>query len=380
MITVIALSRQLTEASTLQHLAGQIGHIPYSSRPPMTWQELKRRYLAWYDACIPFLSPAFQAPFIRGYTEGIWQQPALQEVFAAMCAVEKVRMSNTAATVHQPVSSYAAHFALRETLDYQRTQLFDARRHAWTGRSALPEGMARALARTCRQIFSLTAIEDLFIRSGCEPHWYIPPFEPDPDSERINEALSWLDGITVAAPEQELVIVQGVCERILARTNLSAEGRAEMERWLVRLQHPGEPAPPTPPANPLDRYPVHPTVRRVAGPPMAEGQRGEAVLRVCAALTQAVQTAVGRPDLEGGLLMRQVFSSNAPLLRIAQDDIEQEGWMHLFSGLMMAARNPRAHGHPGDSDEASTIEWLLLASALFRALDAAAPLAPLPSA
>ena len=384
MNTVITLSRLLIEAATLQRLAGQMGHIPYPSQPPMTWQELKRRYLAWYEASIPFLPPEFQAPFIRAYAEGIWQQPALQEVFAAMLAVEKVRSSNAPRALQQPVSAYAAHFALRETLDYQRTQLFDARRGAWAGSSALPQGMAATLARICKQTLPFTSIEDLFIRSGCEPHWYIPPFQPDPDSERINEALSWLDGITVYAPEQELVIVQGVCERMLARPNLSPEGRSELEHWLAQLRHPAEATPPARLANPLDRYPVHPTVQRLAGPLMAAGQPGAALLRVCGALNQAVQAAAGRPDLDGSALMQQAFSPDAPALRLGADDAEQQGWMYLYTGLMMAVRNPRAHRHIEDSDEAAVLGWLMFASVLFGALEtaiaAAAPAPPAPPA
>jgi uncharacterized protein (TIGR02391 family) len=379
MSDVITLSRLLSEATALQRLAKRIGDTSRSSRPPLTWQEYEARYRTWYEESLSLLPPEFQTPFIRGYTEGVWHHPALRQVFVVMLAQETGSTAEVDVNIRESIRAYGAYFALQEVLEHQRDQLFYARRRVWTGVSALPKGMASAVARICKQTFYLASIEGLFIRSGCEPHWQLPPFQPDPDSERVNETLGWLDGITVYAPEREVAIIQAVCESILTRQNLTTENRVEIEGWLTQLQQPASPPAP----NPLDRYPVHPTVRRIAGPLMASGHHSDAILRVCIELNQTVQQITGS-TLDGSKLMQQVFSPNNPLLRLAQDDTEQLGWMQLFTGLIQAVRNPRAHRHVDDADEDATVRWLMFASALFGALDAAvaaaAPQPPTPPA
>jgi uncharacterized protein (TIGR02391 family) len=251
-------------------------------------------------------------------------------------------------------------------LAQQRELLFFARRRLWIDTSILPKGMRIGIAMICRRSYQLFGINDLFTRSGCEPHWYVPPFTPDPKSERMNQAFGWLDGILVYAPSQELSIAQMVCESMLAKPSIADEGREEIRGWLAQLH---QPAPTF--DNPLDRYDLHPTVRRVAGPLVAGNHLNQALLNVCIALNNAVQEKAAQPTLDGSALMQRVFSQNNPILRCAHDSTEQQGWMFLFTGAIMAIRNPRAHRLLDDLTEAEAIEWLLFLSALFRALDAA---------
>jgi hypothetical protein len=83
--------------------------------------------------------------------------------------------------------------------------------------------------------------------------------------------------------------------------------RSEIEEWLIQIQ---QPVPMI--DNPLDRYDLHPTVRRVAGPLVAGKHLNQALLTVCIALNNAVQEAATQPALDGSALMQRVFSSNKP--------------------------------------------------------------------
>jgi uncharacterized protein (TIGR02391 family) len=372
---VITLSKLLSEADSLSRTSLPVSQIDAASQA--RWQEFERRYRAWYERAVAQLPDDLRGAFTHGLTQSLFGLPALDQVFATMKRWEAESESEVAQK--PPISRWDIQQVLREALRIQREQVFFARRRAWGDRSTLPRGMHSTLANICKQIFQLPSIEEVFIRNGCESHWPIPPFQPDPRSDRVNEALSWLDGLAVYAPEREVAIVKRVCESILGRPRLTQTVRATVENLLAQLQLLEQPAAPPPP-NPLDRYPVHPTVRRIAGPLMASGHHSDAILRVCIELNQTVQKITGS-TLDGSKLMQQVFSPNNPLLRLAQDDTEQLGWMQLFTGLIQAVRNPRAHRHIDDSDEDATVRWLMFASALFGALDAAvAAAAPQPPA
>ncbi|HEU4321719.1 MAG TPA: TIGR02391 family protein [Roseiflexaceae bacterium] len=371
MNVVIELSKLLREADQLNQKAGQLSHSQGDTSSPAQWQEFEQSYRTWYEQALALLPDDLREPFVSGLMQSLFGLPALTSVFA--WKTQSQPEASTTLTQEPSLSRWDTHQVFVEAIRHQREQIFFARRRAWGDRSTLPTGMQATLANICKQIFQLQSIEEVFIRNGSESHWPIPPFQPDPRSERINEALSWLDGTAVYAPERERAIVRGVCESILARPALTKTVRATVEGLLAQLDQAAQPAPPA--SNPLDRYPVHPTVRRIAAPLMAGGHHSEAILKVCIALNLAVQAATGT-NLDGSALMQQAFSPKAPLLRLGQTEAEQQGWMHLYTGLIMALRNPRAHRHVDDTDEAATIEWLMFASALFRALDAAVVAAP----
>lgn len=76
------------------------------------------------------------------------------------------------------------------------------------------------------------------------------------------------------------------------------------------------------------------------------GHHQEAVFAACKILEQLVKDKAGRSDLHGATLMRTVFSANAPMLVFNNradraDRDEQEGFMHVFEGAVLALRNPR---------------------------------------
>ena len=117
----------------------------------------------------------------------------------------------------------------------------------------------------------------------------------------------------------------------------------------------------------------HPTVQLVTEGLFKSGYYRHAILEACLQLNTTMQQQTGRPDLDGVKLM-QALSKDPPLLRLSNNADEQLGFMWLFSGVMMALRNPNAHRISQHPSREETIEWLVCISALFRVLDKAQPL------
>jgi hypothetical protein len=67
--------------------------------------------------------------------------------------------------------------------------------------------------------------------------------------------------------------------------------------------------------------------------------------------------------------MQKVFSKNNPILKVSDNEDEQLGFMWLFSGSVMAIRNPKAHSLIEQNNPERTLEWLAFASVLFKILD-----------
>jgi uncharacterized protein (TIGR02391 family) len=121
--------------------------------------------------------------------------------------------------------------------------------------------------------------------------------------------------------------------------------------------------------------PLHPRLAAAAANLVRDGHYRNAVLDACVALVNYVKERSGRQDLDGANLMRTVFSRNNPVLAFndladqTQAD-EQEGFMHLFEGAVLALRNPRAHSLT-DDDPTQALEYLALLSLLAKRLEAA---------
>jgi uncharacterized protein (TIGR02391 family) len=100
-----------------------------------------------------------------------------------------------------------------------------------------------------------------------------------------------------------------------------------------------------------------------------------AVLDASPALEDHVKQKSRCRDRDGADLMRYVFSAKNPVIAFNgladdTDRSEQEGMMHLFEGVMLALRNPRAHTLSDDSPE-QTLEYIALMSLLAKRLEAA---------
>jgi uncharacterized protein (TIGR02391 family) len=93
---------------------------------------------------------------------------------------------------------------------------------------------------------------------------------------------------------------------------------------------------------------LHPTIEQAAGQLFRDGHYANAVENACKSLNSLVQMKSGNYTLDNTKLMSLVFSKNAPRLAFNEstghtDSDEQEGFMHLYMGVCLAFRNPRAH-------------------------------------
>lgn len=125
---------------------------------------------------------------------------------------------------------------------------------------------------------------------------------------------------------------------------------------------------------------IHSRIVGVVGGLYEDGHYANAVLDAAIALKNLVQEKSARHDLEGAPLMRTVFSPNSPLLAFNNlsdqiDRDEQEGMMHLYEGVMLGVRNPRAHDL-FDHDPQRALEYIVLISLLAKRVEEARKTAP----
>ncbi len=123
-------------------------------------------------------------------------------------------------------------------------------------------------------------------------------------------------------------------------------------------------------AAPLAGLDLHPRVRLASGRLFRDGDYRLAVFEACLALSEEVRTKSGS-SLDGVALMNKVFSTNSPVLKFTDHPDEQQGFMSLFVGMVMALRNPRAHSpsHGANVSRNEAREILAFISFLFRSLD-----------
>jgi len=77
----------------------------------------------------------------------------------------------------------------------------------------------------------------------------------------------------------------------------------------------------------------------------------------------------------GASMMARAFAKQNPVIQLFEltdpdQEIKQEGYMHIFMGVMMALRNPNSHSN-FEIEERDAIEMLFIASRLLRKVDEA---------
>ena len=217
------------------------------------------------------------------------------------------------------------------------------------------------IAVLCKDYYVIRTINDLFMLSGCESNWWSAPSE-NHGSDRMNRAFGWFEGIKRNAPQKEFEIVRAVCENLIHNEGIPDSEKKQIELLLrknnISIQ-----------SNNLDLYNFHPKVKEIAGPLFENGHFRQAILDVYIALVEAVKNKSQCNNLDNSPLMQKVFSQNNPVLKVSDDKDEQLGFMWLFSGAVMAIRNPKAHRLIEQTDPNITLEWLAFVSSLFRVLD-----------
>jgi uncharacterized protein (TIGR02391 family) len=123
----------------------------------------------------------------------------------------------------------------------------------------------------------------------------------------------------------------------------------------------------------FDGLDLHPRIAAVSVELYRDKYYRNAVLDAVVALGNLVKEKSRRHDLDGVPLMTTVFSKNNPVLAVNElkdktEEDEQEGVMHLFMGVALALRNPRAHALTPDSAQ-EALEYLAFLSFLARKVD-----------
>lgn len=118
---------------------------------------------------------------------------------------------------------------------------------------------------------------------------------------------------------------------------------------------------------------LHPEIADACYKLFVNGHYADAVESSCKVLDILVKNRSKRKDLSGTPLMQLVFSQKSPILKFNEQQDESEkseqlGMMYLFSGAMLAIRNPRAHGLVQDDPE-NAVAYISFISMLAKSLD-----------
>ena len=105
----------------------------------------------------------------------------------------------------------------------------------------------------------------------------------------------------------------------------------------------------------------------------ADGYYSLAVQRATIYIDNLVSKRSGRADKDGADLMRTVFSPKNPVLKLNKlqsksEENQQQGYMHIFEGIMIGIRNPRVHEYAIEDPPRDALEMLVLANHLVRML------------
>ena len=119
---------------------------------------------------------------------------------------------------------------------------------------------------------------------------------------------------------------------------------------------------------------LHPEIVRASAKLFDDGHYANAIEDACKVLDNLVRMRSGIDDKSGTTLMQHVFGTSPSLvfnsLTIESERSEQQGMMFLYSGVMLAFRNPRAHQIVQDDPEAA-LEMIGFISFLCKNLDRA---------
>lgn len=130
-----------------------------------------------------------------------------------------------------------------------------------------------------------------------------------------------------------------------------------------------------PPVRRLSLQRLHPAVIDSASALFADRQYDSAVTEAMKSVEVRVRDLTGL-QLSGVPLMQEAFKPSGPHLDVSVESgrsgsDEREGYFHLFRGVMLGIRNPKAHELSRSEDPDEAMEVLALASLLHRRLDIA---------
>lgn len=126
-------------------------------------------------------------------------------------------------------------------------------------------------------------------------------------------------------------------------------------------------------SHPFDARNIHPKIQEVCRELFDNGHYSQATFEAYKYIDKHVSTLAEVTE-SGFKLMMRAFSKDNPLIflspmsSISETD-EQEGYKFIFSGSVMAIRNPRGHEYGVQDSLETCLDHLSLASLLERRLD-----------
>jgi len=196
--------------------------------------------------------------------------------------------------------------------------------------------------------------------------------------EAMIQAESGFFDVTTPIYEGDVVEIPdprgGIDRRLAAEVHVNDYGSKELHHTQVKWGK--APAARTAPVRRLSIEHLHPEVISAASDLFADGHYSSAVYEAFKSIEVRVRQLTGI-DKSGAALMGDAFGGKEPRLSVATAPgrsgvDEQEGFLPLFRGSMLAVRNPKAHELAKDDDPRHALEYLGLASLLHRRLDSAA--------
>lgn len=128
-------------------------------------------------------------------------------------------------------------------------------------------------------------------------------------------------------------------------------------------------------SHPFDERNIHSRVQGTSKKLFDDGHYALATFEAYKLIDKEV-SALAKISESGVKLMMKAFSEQSPLIRLTKltttsEKDEQEGYKFIFSGSVMAIRNPRGHEYGVQDSPTECLDHLSLASMLLRRLERA---------
>lgn len=125
--------------------------------------------------------------------------------------------------------------------------------------------------------------------------------------------------------------------------------------------------------HPFEERNVHPELDKIARKLFDDGHYSNATFEAFKFVDKRVQY-LSKSKKSGYQLMMQAFSDSSPLIKLTElsstsEVDEQKGYQFIFSGAVMAIRNPRGHEVLMHETPDQCLDHISLASLLLRRLD-----------
>ena len=128
-------------------------------------------------------------------------------------------------------------------------------------------------------------------------------------------------------------------------------------------------------SHPFDDRNIHTRIQSTSKKLFDDGHYAPATFEAYKLLDKEV-AALAKLSESGVKLMMKAFSEQSPLIRLTDmsttsEKDEQEGYKFIFSGTVMAIRNPRGHEYDVKESPTECLDHLSLASLLLRRIESA---------